>query len=356
MTSEKGSGAHGTFKYLQELFNGQIVEGCVAFGILGEDPSGNIRFVALDSDGKVQTVGGAGGMDINVNQVGGLDVTSPDSAEGVLPVEPRQTDRSENEVNSNLKVQDADVADGNPVPVSDAGSSITVDGTVSIQEPLSVDDNGGSLTVDDGGVPLSIDGQINVNEVGGVSVQSADSSLGILPVEIQHEASPVSDSNELPVLILQQTPDDCQITAFIRDTDSPFQENNPLDVTGDRTDGLWDTNEKIPAQYASFDVSTSSTDHVIVEAVTAKAIRVLSYTIIAEDATGVQWKSSPTGTGTTGESLLSGVMQLADNGGIHAGYCPVGHFQTAEDEDLVLELDTASAVAGHITYIEVDIA
>lgn len=32
--------------------------------------------------------------------------------------------------------------------ISDGGGSITVDGTVSIQEPLSIDDNGGSITVD----------------------------------------------------------------------------------------------------------------------------------------------------------------------------------------------------------------
>jgi len=34
------------------------------------------------------------------------------------------------------------------VNVQDGGNTITVDGTVAIQEPLSVDDNGGSLTVD----------------------------------------------------------------------------------------------------------------------------------------------------------------------------------------------------------------
>ena len=34
------------------------------------------------------------------------------------------------------------------VPIQDGGNSITVDGTVSVTEPVSVDDNGGSLTVD----------------------------------------------------------------------------------------------------------------------------------------------------------------------------------------------------------------
>lgn len=44
--------------------------------------------------------------------------------------------------NANIQVGDADVANGNPVPVSDAGGSLTVDGTVTVT------DGGGSITVD----------------------------------------------------------------------------------------------------------------------------------------------------------------------------------------------------------------
>lgn len=49
------------------------------------------------------------------------------------------------------------------VPISDGGGSITIDGTVTVNEPVSVDDNGGSLTVDgtvtvqDGGGSLTTD-------------------------------------------------------------------------------------------------------------------------------------------------------------------------------------------------------
>lgn len=46
-----------------------------------------------------------------------------------------------------------DVSTASPLPISDAGSSVTVDGTVTVQDggsAISVDDNGGSLTVDVG--------------------------------------------------------------------------------------------------------------------------------------------------------------------------------------------------------------
>ena len=85
---------------------------------------------------------------------------------------------------ANLQVGDVDVANGNPVPVSDAGGTLsvddgggtlTVDGTVTVQDgggsvtvdgtvtadagtgPWPVTDNGGSLTVDDGGSALAVD-------------------------------------------------------------------------------------------------------------------------------------------------------------------------------------------------------
>lgn len=80
--------------------------------------------------------------------------------------------------NANIQVGDVDVADGNPVPVSDAGGSLTVDGSVAviggvtIQEPLSVDDGGGSLTVDQ-----SIHDNLNANaniQVGNVDVANGN--------------------------------------------------------------------------------------------------------------------------------------------------------------------------------------
>jgi hypothetical protein len=49
------------------------------------------------------------------------------------------------------------VSSSNPLPVGDAGGSLTVDGTVAISGTVAVTDNSGTLSVDDGGGNLSID-------------------------------------------------------------------------------------------------------------------------------------------------------------------------------------------------------
>jgi len=51
------------------------------------------------------------------------------------------------------------------VNIQDGGNTITVDGTINatIQEPLSVDDNGSTLSVDDGAGSLTVDGTVTAN-------------------------------------------------------------------------------------------------------------------------------------------------------------------------------------------------
>lgn len=48
----------------------------------------------------------------------------------------------------------------NTVTVSDGGGSVTVDGTVTVTEPVSVDDNGSTLSIDDGGGSITVDGTV----------------------------------------------------------------------------------------------------------------------------------------------------------------------------------------------------
>lgn len=106
--------------------------------------------------------------------------------------------------NTNLQVGNVDVANGNPVPVSDAGGSLTVDGAVAIsslpnegqqtmansisiavasdQSAVPVSDNGGSLTVD-GSVTANAGTNLNTSalalEAGG-NLAAAAASLSII--------------------------------------------------------------------------------------------------------------------------------------------------------------------------------
>lgn len=100
----------------------------------------------------------------------------------------------------------------------------------------------------------------------------------------------------------------------------------------------------VTPKFASISVSSSG-DNSIVAAVTSKKIRVLSYVIVADAAVAAKFRS-----GTTD---LMGAAALSANGGIAAPFCPVGHFETASNTALNLNLASAFGVRGHLTYLEI---
>ncbi len=98
-------------------------------------------------------------------------------------------------------------------------------------------------------------------------------------------------------------------------------------------------------KFAKIAVS-GATDNVVVAAVAGKKIRVLEYRFSANGTVAPKWKSTTT-TDLTGPSYLT---QFASAG---AAFSPIGHFETATGEALVLNLDNAIAVGGHLAYVEV---
>lgn len=99
------------------------------------------------------------GASITVDAVD-LDIRDLDSAQD--SVEVLQATHDNLNANANIQVGDADVANGNPVPVSDAGGSLTVDAIdLDIRDLTHVSD---SVKVGDGTDLLAVnaDGSINV--------------------------------------------------------------------------------------------------------------------------------------------------------------------------------------------------
>lgn len=89
-----------------------------------------------------------------------LDIRDLDSAQD--SVEVLQATHDNLNANANIQVGDADVANGNPVPVSDAGGSLTVDATdLDIRDLDAAQDN---VAISDGTDTLAVntDGSINV--------------------------------------------------------------------------------------------------------------------------------------------------------------------------------------------------
>lgn len=79
--------------------------------------------LSVDDNGGSLTVDGS----VTVSS-GSVDITSIQDGGNSLTVD--QATHDNFNANANLQVGDADVANGNPVPVSDAGGALTVDGTV----------------------------------------------------------------------------------------------------------------------------------------------------------------------------------------------------------------------------------
>lgn len=95
--------------------------------------------------------------------------------------------------------------------------------------------------------------------------------------------------------------------------------------------------------------ASASGDSIIIPGILGRKIRVINYTLISAGAVIVTWKSAST--------AISGPMSIAANGGMapsSSALTPVGMiglFETNVGENLVINLNGAIAVGGHLTYI-----
>lgn len=232
-----------------------------------------------------------------------------------------------------------DVSTASPLPVGDAGGSLTVDDGGAA---LSIDDNGSSLTVDAPiatpvGVRLS-DGtsaigstaqRLHVDDGGSsLTVDSADLAAIKTAVEIIDN---IVAGTEAQVDVVTQP-------ARVATTDT---------ITAKlATDKLHDGATALTPKFAVIDAATSG-DNTLLAAVTSKKIRVVSLFIVAAGAVNVRFESG------TGGAALTGQMNLAANGGFVLPFNPVGWFESASGVLLNLELSAAVSVDGSLGYVEV---
>lgn len=110
-------------------------------------------------------------------------------------------------------------------------------------------------------------------------------------------------------------------------------------------DGLAGGLASVEVKFAVINAGSSG-QNTIVTAVSGKSIRLLSYGLVSTGTVNVEWR-----TGTT--TPLSGAMNFVANGGISLA-SPTGLMQTTDGAALTMNLSAATAVDGHISYIEVD--
>lgn len=255
------------------------------------------------------------------------------------------------------------------VNVSDGGGSITVDGTVTANAgsgPWPVTDNGGSLTVDNSGTfAVQVDGAALtalqlLDDV--VSTDgSASPSVGYMicghdGTNAQRIAT--DTAGNLQIDVISSLP--AGTNAIGKLAANSGVDIGDVDVTSQparsattdnigaalMTNVIHDSTTALTPKFAAISAASSG-DNTLVAAVSGKKIRVIQVQVIADSAVSVRFKDGAGGT------ALTGVMSLAANGGFSAPFTPVGHFETTAATLLNLELSAAVQVSGWLTYVEV---
>jgi predicted RNA-binding protein with PIN domain len=97
--------------------------------------------LTVNADGSIKITDNGGSLTVDAINLDIRDLVSSQDS-----VEARQATHDSLNGNMTIQVADVDVSNANPVPVSDAGGSLTVDGTVSASNfPATVDTNYGTV-------------------------------------------------------------------------------------------------------------------------------------------------------------------------------------------------------------------
>lgn len=146
----------------------------------------------INADGSINAVVSATDLDIR-----DLDAAS-DSVEAI------QDTHDDLNANANMQVGDVDVSNGNPVPISDAGGSITVDATdLDIRDLSASQDN---IAISDGTDTLAVNADGSINSVvtaTDLDIRDLDAASDSVAAHLFDESGNAFDAtNPLPVEIV----------------------------------------------------------------------------------------------------------------------------------------------------------
>lgn len=230
-------------------------------------------------------------------------------------------------------VNDGDVSATNPLPIYDAGGSITVDGTVGVTgtfwqatQPVSVATIP-SHDVTNAGTFATQAAQSGTWNIGTVTTVTTVAAVTAITNALPAGTNNIGDVDVLTQPARAATTD--TITAKIA------------------TDAIQNGTTALTPKFATIAASTSG-NNTLISAVTGKKIRVLAYNLIGNGAVNAKFQSGASGTDLTGLKYIA-----AAGGGICAPFNPVGWFETGSATLLNLNLSAAVAVGGEIVYVEV---
>jgi hypothetical protein len=282
-----------------------------------------------------------------------------------------------------------DVSDTNPMPIDDAGGSLTIDNAAlsvtgggveatALRVTLASDSTG-TLSVDDGGGALTVDGTVTANlsatdnavldqieintsygdnvgggvESGALRVTIASDSTGVLSIDDNGGSITVdgtvtanlsaTDNAVLDVIAGAVSGTEMQVDVITQPARVATTDTITAKIA---TDTLQNGTTALTPKFAVIDAATSG-DNTLVAAVTAKKIRVVSLFLVSAGTVTARFESGASGTALTGQ------MNLVANSGFSLPFNPVGWFETGSNTLLNLELSGAVSVDGCLTYVEV---
>jgi hypothetical protein len=231
------------------------------------------------------------------------------------------------------------------VNIQDGGNSITVDNAgltelaaainASSQMDVNIAASNATVTVDGSGVTQPISG--NVTNAGTFATQA---TLQAGTAEIGKLAAGAASIGTLGA---NSGVDIGDVDVASQPARDRLTDNIGVAL---QTDAILSDTTALTPKFAVIAASGSG-DNTLVAAVSAKKIRVLQYVFVAASAVTVRFESGAAGT------ALSGQMEVAANSGVGGAFNPIGHFETASNTLLNLELSSAISVAGHLVYVEV---
>lgn len=141
-----------------------------------------------------------------------------------------------------------------------------------------------------------------------------------------------------------------QVDASVHGQVSAFITNTPTVIARHATDTIYDGTTALTPKFAKIGVNTAGAE-IIIAAVAAKKIRILNMVLVAEGAAGVYFTDGGGGNSIMGDA--TNPMEFGANGGMVLQYSPVGWCQTSASSAFTIVPDTATSIAGSVTYIEV---
>jgi hypothetical protein len=246
---------------------------------------------------------------------------------------------------------------GGAVVVADGGGALTVDGTVGVTGTVAVSGPLTDTQLRASAVPVSLASVPShaVTNAGTFAVQAAQSGSwtvtanagsGTLAVSAVSLPLPTGAATESTLSTLNGKVTACNTGAVTVSAALPAGTNLLGRVSASvETSTAYDGTTALTPKFAAI-AASSSGDNTVVAAVTSKKIRVLRWDLAANGNVNAKWKSGAS-------TDKTGLYYLTQYAGVGGSYCPVGLFETAAGEALVLNLSGAVAVGGVLTYVEV---